>query len=75
MNYAHAAKIADQHAPELILDAEEHGGSPHVCVRKTKDGAPFSIYLPHSTEANPLTPEQEEQSLKDALDAAKAHLA
>lgn len=74
MNYAHAAKIADQHAPELILDAEEPG-QPHICVRKTKDGTPFSIYLPVSTEANPLTPEQEEHSLKVALDAAKAHLA
>lgn len=43
MNYDLAKAIIAERAPDLILDPDQ--GDPHLCVRKSKDGMPFSIYL------------------------------
>lgn len=69
MNYAQAKEIAAEHAPDLILD-EEVKGQAHICVRATKDGPPFSIHLPMSTD----NAEADRKVLTDALDSANRAL-
>lgn len=69
MNYAQALQIAADHAPELLIDPEV-AGDPHICVRARKDGAPFSIMLPESTD----DAEADTKLLTDALDAAAKNL-
>lgn len=44
MNYAEAKAIASDHAPDLLVDPEVKG-QPHICVRTSKSGPPFSITL------------------------------
>lgn len=50
MNYDLAKAIITERAPDLVLDPD--GGRAHICVRKSKDGAPFSIML---TSADPAS--------------------
>src|SRR6266404_7481426 len=71
MNYDQAKAIAAEHAPNLLID--DDGGHPHIVVRKAKNGHPFNIMLPVSTDAVPRTEEQERKLFTDALDAAVAH--
>lgn len=65
MNYDQALKIAADHAPELFVDPEVKG-QPHICVRASISGAPFSIHLPETTDDT----EADTKLLTDALDAA-----
>lgn len=65
MNYAQAKQIASEHSPDLMLDPEVKGQA-HICVRTTKNGAPFSIHLPLSTD----NAEADRKILTDALDSA-----
>jgi hypothetical protein len=69
MNYAQALLIAADHAPHLLVDLEVKG-QPHICVRTSAKGAPFSIMLPESTD----DAEADKKRLTDALDAATKHL-
>lgn len=69
MKYDQALQIATDHAPELIVDPEVKG-DPHICVRARKDGRPFSIMLPESTDNG----ETDVKLLTDALDAACKNL-
>lgn len=69
MNYAQALQIAAEHAPKLIVDSEV-AGDPHICLRAHKDGRPFSIMLPESTD----DAEADVKLLTDALDAAAKNL-
>lgn len=69
MNYAQAKQITSEHAPDLIVDPEVPG-QPHICVRATAKGAPFSIHLPESTD----DAEADKKVLTDALAAAAKHL-
>lgn len=65
MNYDTALKIAADHNPELLIDPEVKGQA-HICVRARKDGAPFSIHLPETTDDT----EADTKVLTNALDAA-----
>lgn len=69
MNYAQALLIAADHAPHLLVDLEVKG-QPHICVRASAKGEPFSIMLPISTD----DAEADKKHLTDALDAATKHL-
>lgn len=69
MNYAQANLIAADHAPHLIVDPEVPG-HPHIYVRASAKGGPFSIMLPESTD----NAEADKKVLTDALDAATKHL-
>lgn len=64
MNYDQALEVATEHAPKLLVDPPVKG-QPHICVRKVKDGAPFSIQLVTTDDA-----EADRKTLTDALDAA-----
>jgi hypothetical protein len=46
MNYDQALPIAAANAPELIVMPAFKGHPELFAVKKTKDGAPFSIHLP-----------------------------
>lgn len=69
MNYAQAMQIAADHASELLIDPEVKGAQ-HICVRARKDGPPFSIMLPATTDDT----EADTKLLTDALDAASRTL-
>lgn len=71
MNYDQALLIAADHAPHLLVDPEVKG-QPHICVRISAKGAPFSIHLPESTDD--AEAEADKKTLTDALDAATKHL-
>lgn len=78
MNYETAAKIVAEHSPKLILSPAVEG-LQHIDVRKTAEGAPFSITLPDSRLADASATEEEKaaaerKQLTDALDAAERHL-
>lgn len=68
MNYAQAKEIAAEVTPALIVDPEVPG-QPHICVRRTAKGAPFSITLVTTDDAA-----ADVKTLKDALDAANVTL-
>lgn len=57
MTYEQALAIAAQNAPDLIVMSPFRAHPYLFAVQKTKDGAPFSIDLPKSIDAN-LTPEE-----------------
>lgn len=69
MNYATALQIAADHAPKLLVDPEVPG-QPHICVRATEGGPPFSIHLPETTDDT----EADTKLLTDSLDAACKNL-
>lgn len=73
MTYDEAKAIVKEYAPELLLDAERKT-LPHICVRRTLKGAPFSIMLPQPMAGEDPDPEAEKKTLTDALDAARAAL-
>lgn len=57
MTYEQALAIAAQNAPDLIVMPPFKAHPDLFAVQKTKDGAPFSIHLPKSIDAN-LPPEE-----------------
>lgn len=77
LSYEQGLALAQEHAPELLVDPHRTN-NPHMFVlRKVKNGPPFSIHLP-STPANiSMTDEEKAESEKstfiDALKAAKEH--
>lgn len=78
MNIDQARALVELHAPDLLTSE----GPGHINIHKPITysngnvtlGPPFSITLPHSTEAMPLTAEQEEELFLQSLDAAKRTL-
>jgi hypothetical protein len=78
MNYDQALAIAAVHAPNLLVDPEKKG-DPHICVRASESGPPFSIMLVttdvHSSEPEVVAEgaEADKKVLTDALDAARKH--
>lgn len=73
MDYAKAASIVAQHAPELTIDPDVPG-QRHVVVRRMAKGSPHSITLPVSTDAAPLTDEAMEESFVVSLGIAKTFI-
>lgn len=45
MNYDQAKALMIEHHDNLLIDADD--GKPHINIRKSEDGAPFSIMLPN----------------------------
>lgn len=68
MNYAEAAAIIAEHAPDLKLDIEVKG-NPHICVRARLGGPPFSIMLPTTDDTK-----ADEITLMNSLAAAEKHM-
>jgi len=77
MNYNQALKIAAEKAPELIVMPPFKALPELFAVKKTRDGAPFSISLPTSINPN-LSPADalaaETEMLLHSLNEAKKRL-
>jgi hypothetical protein len=69
MNYAQAKTMIADRFPDLILDPEVTG-QPHICVRGRKNGPPFSVMLPETTD----DPTVDAAVLAASLGAAEKHL-
>ena len=77
LTYEQGLALAQQHAPELLVDPHRTS-NPHMFVlRKVENGPPFSIHLPSTPANSTMSDEEKAESEKatfvDALKAAKTH--
>lgn len=78
MTYEQGLALAQEHAPELIVDPHRPSNPHMFVVRKSANGQPFSIHLPSTPANSDLTEAEKAESEKElfiqALGSAKTNL-